>query len=286
MRLLLGLNGEIPAASVVQDFDGVGLIRGEYLCRQAGEWVSQSGCQAYVEQYVSNICSMFSGRPVWYRLIDMESNEVNVLPGCDVQIKEKTTMLGLRGLRRGLLHTGSLRCELSVLRKIFSRHKNLCVLLPFVTDANEVRAFLKIAQSESLITRFGVMAEIPSAIIDLRAILAEGIDQVTIGMNDLTSLTLGASRESASHQKDHPSVLSLVGSAVAQAAAAGADLAAAGYLSAQVIRRLGEVGVESSVVHYSALHECWPDRYADLDGVMDLMAIKRDVRRMVNDPTF
>lgn len=284
MRLLLGLNGERPSESICDNFEGVGLIRGEYLCRMHGEWITSKKCRQAISDYVIKISRAFMGKPVWYRLIDMESSEVNTMPGCGALVVEKTTMLGVRGLRRGLQFRHELEAEIAMLRDISSTYPNVHLLLPFVADASETKEAIVLARSLGFHNRIGMMAEIPSAVLTLPAMFAAGVDQVTLGMNDLTSLTLGASRESSLYQRDHPAVLALVRIAVEAANDHGVELSAAGYLSESDIEKLEDCGVRSAVIHYSNLRKIWPSKYGHVTDEVNLTAIKNIVRAKVNDP--
>lgn len=284
MKRLLGLNGELPDNALARRFDGVGLVRGEYLCRQADAWVTTVGCLAAISSYLDTLAARFAGRPVWYRLVDMESNEVSTLPGCTEHIVEKTTMLGMRGVRRGLRIPEELACELGMLAELARRHDNIHLLLPFVSDATEVARVLVLARELGFRNRIGVMAETPAAILTLPALVEAGAQEVVIGMNDLTSLTLGSSRDLPLYRKDHAAVLTLVRLAVEASRACGVPLHAAGYLDTGDIARLEQCGIESVVVHYSLLGRLWPSEFDGIEGTLDLTAIKSAVREKVNDP--
>lgn len=284
MKRLLGLNGELPDNALARRFDGVGMVRGEYLCRQAGAWVTTARCRAAISSYLDMLAVRFAGRPVWYRLVDMESNEVSTLPGCSEHIVEKTTMLGMRGVRRGLHILEELACELGTLADLALRHDNIHLLLPFVSGAAEVANVCALARQLGFRNRIGVMAETPAAILTLPALVEAGAQEVVIGMNDLTSLTLGSSRDLPLHRKDHAAVLTLVRHAVEASRECGVPLHAAGYLDTGDLQRLEHCGIESVVVHYSLLGRIWPVEFRGIEGALDLTAIKNAVREKVNDP--
>ena len=72
-------------------------------------------------------------------------------------------------------------------------------MLPFVRTVHELREVKKLLSSFGL-TRKGsfelyMMVEIPSAVINLEDFIAEGIDGISIGSNDLTMLILGVDRD-------------------------------------------------------------------------------------------
>jgi phosphoenolpyruvate-protein kinase (PTS system EI component) len=284
MDFLLGLNGEVPDAAVAQQFAGVGMIRGEYLCRQAGSWIAAHTARNCLRAYLHRISAMFAPRLVWYRLIDMESNEVNQLAGCDETIHEKTTMLGWRGVRRGLRLRESLVAELSVVADVADAHPNLHLLLPFVSAAAEVREIAALARQLGFFGRIGSMAETPAAVLTLADLIDHGVDQVTLGMNDLSSLTIGANRSMPHCRKDHPGVRALVAHAVGVAAGRGIPLHAAGYLSGADLDDLAVLGVRGVVVHYSHLSRLWPERFSHLGIEIDFASVENQIRTRVHDP--
>jgi PEP-utilising enzyme, PEP-binding domain len=147
MRFLLGLNGEPITDRVSDRFSGVGLIRSEYVCRTVGAYITDPLCQEAVGAYVARIADLYAPDPVWYRLIEMETSEINTLPGADRIVEEKTTMLGLRGIRRALLYPDTFRIEAAVVAAAARTRPNLHILLPFVHDPREVEAAQAIAES-------------------------------------------------------------------------------------------------------------------------------------------
>lgn len=284
MRQLIGLNGEQVPQSVAASFSGVGMVRGEYLCRHAKSWVTSQRWRDWSDRYLRGLARQFEGRPVWYRLVDMESNEASTFEGCAEIIIEKTTMLGIRGVRRGLRLRGELACELRAMAEISRDHDNLHLLLPFVSDPQEVAQIVEVARNLGFRNRIGSMAETPAAVFLLDELVEAGAQEIVLGLNDLTSLVLGCSRDLPLHRKNHPVVARLVREAVTLARGVDVPLHAAGYLASGDLEMLGDCGVESVIVHFSHLPLLWPSVYAGLRGVLNLTAIKNSVRDRVNDP--
>jgi len=284
MKQMLGLNGEQVPHSVSSVFGGVGMVRGEYLCRHAKAWVTTERWRTWVDCYLRPLALQFEGRPVWYRLVDMESNEVSTFDGCTEKIIEKTTMLGTRGVRRGLQLNGELDCELSAIAEISRDHDNLHLLLPFVSAPREVAQVVETARSLGFRNRIGSMAETPAAVLLLDELAAAGAQEIFLGLNDLTSLTLGCARDMPMHRKSHPAVTRLVREAVTRAHEVAIPLHAAGYLSLADLEMLAGCGIESTVIHFSHLPMLWPSKYADLEGMLNFTAIKNSIRDKVNDP--
>lgn len=281
MRIFLGLNGEPITSRVSDAFSGVGLIRGEYLCRREGSYVTTEHCQDAIRDYCCRIAGLFAPDPVWYRFVEMESSEINLLPGVDHRVHEKTTMLGLRGVRRAMMYPETFEKEAAAVLEAARSAPNLHVLLPFVHDVREVDFVTATLSRLGFCNRMGMMAEIPSAILNLGDYFSAGISNVTIGMNDLTSLTLGTHRQSSIHDLLHPAVLSLARMAIETSAAHGVPAMIAGYLTRDVMRAFESVGGENVVVHYSNLSELSDPRFSDLPHVLELGAIKADIRRRV-----
>ena len=92
---------------------------------------------------------------------------------------------------------------------------NIGIMLPFVIRANEVRQAKEIMKEVGLIphdqVEFGVMIETPAACWVIDEIIAEGIDFISFGTNDLTQTTLGIDRNNERISKlfdeMHPAVL-------------------------------------------------------------------------------
>lgn len=281
MRFFLGLNGE-PITSRVSDlFHGVGLIRGEYLCRREGSYVTVERCQDAIAAYCDRIAAIFAPDPVWYRFVEMETSELNLLPGVDHRVHEKTSMLGLRGVRRAVSYPETFELEAAAVIAAARRRPNLHLLLPFVHDVGEVEIAGDALSRWGFANRLGMMAEIPSAILTLGDYFSAGVSDVTIGMNDLTSLTLGAERRSSIYRPLHPAVLRLVAMALETAAASGVSIMVAGYLTPEVLSALGDLGCENAVLHYSTLSWLSRPELEDLPHVLDLDEMKSAIRRRV-----
>lgn len=283
MKYSLGLNGELPPLSVLEKFNSIGMIRGEYLCRSSGEWILRKKCQDMIQEYIEKI-SEFSDIPIWYRLIDMESNEVNTLLGCDHIITEKTTMMGLRGVRRGLTYNEALIVELKLLCKVAMNKPNVNLLIPFVCDASEVSFVIKYLRENSFKGKIGVMLETPAAILGLESILRVGVDHLVVGMNDLTSLTLGVNRNSPLFRFHHESIIHLISLALKKANENNTSISIAGYFELSDIEMCTSLGFEEIIIHYSLLPNIWPNIYDNLPDIIDFYKIKKLIRAKVNDP--
>lgn len=103
VRYQLALSAENMPSGEWDQFDGVGLVRGEYILRNAGVYVTLPEGRERIRSYLDRICAMFYPRPVWYRFLELEAAEASVLAGIDVELPTgRNPMVGTRGVRRSV----------------------------------------------------------------------------------------------------------------------------------------------------------------------------------------
>jgi phosphoenolpyruvate-protein kinase (PTS system EI component) len=265
MELRLSLSGERLPPDLSGAFRSVGLIRSEYLLRERELFVTVPACQERIASYVAAVASAFASGEVWYRTTELTTVEANTLTGIDHVYHEADFMKGRRGLRRALDDPRALLVELQVVAEVAQDHPNLHVLVPFVRDAADFSFAVALLEEVGWPTRFGTMVEIPSAVDEVPAFVQAGATNLLVGLNDLTALMTGTTRE-AEDLKCHQSVWRAV--ARVGAGASGCDWGIAGNLSADVASRAIEVGAPYVSVHYDELHtligipeENLPDRW-------------------------
>lgn len=284
MRYRVGLSSEQFPASIAAEFDGVGLIRGEYICRRRFEYVTIPACRKAIQEYLIQCCQAFVGKSIWYRFTELQSNEVNVLEGADHYVdNENNPVVGMRGIRRAIQYPETFRLELQCVTEVAMKYPNLNVLFPFVRDRDDMVFGRDELQAVGFPNRFGMMAEIPSAILRLEEFMDLGVSNVTIGMNDLTCLTLGSARQSQFERFDHPAVIQLIERARACTREAGVELSVAGYVKAGLLTILEAIGVDYAVVHYSNLPEVLGAQWGELPDRLALNEIKRLTRSKIRD---
>ena len=106
------------------------MIRGEYLFRRIFKYITLKEGQTYLEDYLSNICSMYYPNEVWYRTSELDILEVSVLEGSDDDtIDDWLPILGTRGIRRAMLHPETFEIELSVIKRVSEKYDNLGKLI-------------------------------------------------------------------------------------------------------------------------------------------------------------
>ena len=60
IKYQLGLSSEPITENPCALLDGVGLLRGEYLCRYKKEYFTIASCREYVKSYIENVLDIFS----------------------------------------------------------------------------------------------------------------------------------------------------------------------------------------------------------------------------------
>jgi pyruvate,water dikinase len=155
---------------------------------------------------IARIAAAFYPKPVIVRTSDFKTNEyARLLGGKEFEPTEENPMLGYRGASRyyhpGYAEGFALECAaLSRVRKQMGL-KNVVVMIPFCRTVDEGRKVVAAMRANGLVQgedglQLYAMCEIPSNVVLAREFL-EVFDGYSIGSNDLTQLTLGLDRDSA-----------------------------------------------------------------------------------------
>ncbi len=197
MEHQLSLVGERPASSVLERFQAIGLIRGEFFQRAVLESISSPSVQRSLSEYLVWVASAMGSRPVWYRTSDLWSDEGNCLQGSQKIEREKNPLIGLRGIRRSLTLEDEFSVECAVLARVQALHPNVRVQFPFISTVDEFEMAAKRAGHEGVQGPFGTMIETPAAALSVDELLDAGACRLMVGLNDLSSLTLASERASS-----------------------------------------------------------------------------------------
>lgn len=157
---------------------------------------------------------------------------------------EENPALGFRGIRYLLSREDVFITQLRAILRA-SQNKNIKIILPMISNLDEVHQSLKLLQEAKEQLReedivfdekiaVGVMIETPASAL-IADNLAEIVDFFSIGTNDLTQYTIGADRNNELvneiYDPFHPAVLKLIRMASEAAAKKGIPISVCGELA-------------------------------------------------------
>ncbi|ERM62690.1 phosphoenolpyruvate-protein phosphotransferase [Vibrio mimicus CAIM 1882] len=213
VELLLnaGLSADTSIA-VNQGVDGVGLYRTEISFLLQHRFPSE---EEQTQQY-RHVLNMYPHQRVVMRTLDIGGDK----PLPYLPIEEDNPFLGWRGIRFTLDHPDIFIIQLRAMLKASAESGNLSILLPMISGAKELDDALKFIyqayQEVSLLDprivmpQIGIMIEVPSMLY-LLPLIADKIDFVSVGTNDLTQYLLAVDRNNARvadvYESMHPAVV-------------------------------------------------------------------------------
>ena len=206
--------------------DGVGLLRTEHMMLSTGVHPKKFILDGREDELVDTIAEgvlkvadEFYPKPVWYRTLDAPTDEFITLEGGENEPREHNPMLGWRGIRRELDEPEILKAEFKAIKKLHDKgYTNIGIMIPLSQHPSELRRAKELCREVGMEPQvdveFGMMVEIPAAAILIDEYIAEGIDFVSLGTNDLTQYTLAVDRNNefvAKHyREEHPAVMALI----------------------------------------------------------------------------
>ncbi|HMI85508.1 MAG TPA: phosphoenolpyruvate--protein phosphotransferase [Polyangiaceae bacterium] len=227
----LGRPGDASDA-VANGAEGCGLLRTEFLFLHRTRAPSEDEQTA---QYQA-IADSLGARPFVIRTLDVGGDKaLAYLP----MAAEENPALGLRGIRFTLRHPQLLKAQIRAILRVEAAAP-VRILLPMVSHVAELKAVREMVEAERRAlganrpTLLGAMIEVPIAALTTD-VLAEEVDFVSLGTNDLTQYGAAADRGNAlvTSYLDglHPGVLRLVAQAVTGARARQRPVAVCGGMA-------------------------------------------------------
>jgi len=220
----------------LEQADGIGLYRTElpFLVRDRfpGETAQYTNYRQALET--------FHPRPVTIRTLDIGGDK----PLPYFPIEETNPFLGWRGIRITLDHPDIFLTQARALLRANVGLGNLNILLPMISsigEVNEAKKLLRRARDEILdegveipMPPIGVMIEVPAAVY-LAEALAERVDFLSVGTNDLTQYLLAVDRNNSHvaklYDELHPAVLRALELIIQGARAHGREVSICGEMA-------------------------------------------------------
>ena len=243
--------------------DGVGLLRTEHMMLALGvhpkKFINEGREDELVKALVENILKVadaFYPKTVWYRTLDAPTDEFKSLDGGEDEPYEHNPMLGWRGIRRELDEPEILKAEFKAIKKLHEEgYTNIGVMLPLVQHPDELKEAKKIAREVGLKPQknieWGIMVETPGAALTIEDFIAEGIDFVSFGTNDLTQYTLAIDRNNEHvaglYSERHPAIMKLIAMVIKECNKAGVKTSICGQAGSMpdIVEQLVELGITS-----------------------------------------
>ncbi len=267
------VNISIPEATqraIETQADGVGLLRIEHIIlglpKHPRQYIKEGKADEYVNELVSRIQTVvdaFYPKPVWVRTLDAPTDEFRAMQGGDGEPIEPNPMLGYRGIRRDLIDTEHFELEVMAFKELIKRgYNNMGIMIPLVQHPSELRRAKEFMRKKGLAIDkidIGIMVEIPAAALIIDQFIAEGLDFVSFGTNDLTQYTLAVDRnnEHVAHlyNEMHPAVMKLIEHVIIECNKASVKTSICGQAGSypKVAKRLVELGITSISANIDAV---------------------------------
>jgi pyruvate,water dikinase len=267
------VNISIPEATkraVETQADGVGLLRIEHIIlglpKHPRQYIKEGEADEYVDELVSRIqvvVDAFYPKPVWVRTLDAPTDEFRAMEGGEGEPIEPNPMLGYRGIRRDLIDTEHFELEVKAFKELIKRgYNNMGIMIPLVQHPSELRRAKEFMREKGLAINkidIGIMVEIPAAALIIDQFIAEGLDFVSFGTNDLTQYTLAVDRNNKHvahlYNEMHPAVMKLIEHVIVECNKAGVKTSICGQAGSypKVAKRLVELGITSISANIDAV---------------------------------
>ncbi|MEM7175406.1 MAG: phosphoenolpyruvate--protein phosphotransferase [Chlamydiota bacterium] len=196
--------------------EGIGLFRSEFffLTKELGSLSEEAQYHLYRDVIVRA-----KGIPVTFRVFDVGGDKGQV----DSYPPEPNPALGCRAVRFLLRNREIFVTQLRALLRA-SYAGSINILLPLVSDFEEIRQVKELMQQVKLTLQeegypiadaidFGIMIEVPAMVI-MADLIAQEVDFISIGTNDLTQYALAADRSNRKahsfYRPHHPAIIRMI----------------------------------------------------------------------------
>lgn len=262
---------EVAERAVESGADGVGLLRSEHMFLEVGEHPIKLMNENRKEELITKImkgirdvADVMYPRPVWYRTLDLKTDEFKGLKGGENEPEEANPMIGWRGIRRSLDEVEVIKCEFEAIRRLRENERltNIGVMLPMIQHPLELKKAKELALDVGLDPDkmdFGIMVEIPSTALVIDEFIKEGISFISFGTNDLTQFTLALDRNSAHvaklYNEQHPAVLKLINIVIDACKKNGVKTSVCGQAGSdpKMVEKLIIMGIDSVSANIDAI---------------------------------
>ena len=230
-----GLTADITR-SLDRGAEGIGLYRTEVPFMVRDRFPTEAEQEHIYRQQLEG----FAPAPVTVRTLDIGGDKA--LPY--FPISEENPFLGWRGIRVTLDHLEIFMAQIRAMIKASAGLHNLKIMLPMISHVAEVedalalirRAYEEVKEEgyDVKMPQVGVMIEVPAAVYQVKE-LAELVDFMSVGSNDLTQYLLAVDRNNPRvatlYNCFHPSILRALYSIVKQVKNEGISLSVCGEMA-------------------------------------------------------
>jgi len=251
-----GLLSDLPLAHQ-HGAEGVGLYRTEFPFMLRDSFPTEHQQQ----RLYAEVLASFAPRGVTLRTLDVGGDK----PLAYFPIDDRNAFLGWRGIRVTLDHPEIFMPQLRAMLRAHAVHGNLRILLPMVSrceELDESLALLRRARDElrdegcaTELPPVGVNIEVPAAVYQIRD-LAERVDFISIGSNDLAQYLLAVDRNNAHvaglFKTLHPAVLRAIHDTVAGARAVGRPVSVCGEMAGDPVAVVFLLGMRIETLSMAA----------------------------------
>ena len=267
-RIEIMANLELPQEIKIikrKNFDGIGLFRTEYLYTDRADIPTEAEQVTDYKKIVRNL----KGKPVIFRTLDVGSDK-EIPENIQTGSIARNPALGLRGIRHSLNNQEVFLNQVKAILRA-GYYGDVKIMLPMITTLSEIQEakdLIEIAKSKlrkrkilfSDKVEVGIMIEVPASAV-LSSRLAEFVDFLSIGTNDLVQYTLAIDRvdDEVNYLYDpfNSAVLTLIKNVIESGQRHGVDVSLCGEMAGdiQFTRLLLGMGLKSFSMHPSAIPE-------------------------------